>query len=259
MTDSPTNSPVAIQVDALAGVPHGFMTCEGGVSTGLAKGLQCGFGADDDEADVMANRHLAVEAVLPSGALAAPYQTHSPDVVTVTEAWPDGPKRPEGDAVVTDKPGIVLGIVTADCAPILLADKDAGVIGAAHAGWRGAATGVIANTIAAMEALGASRASIAAAIGPCIAQASYEVGEDMRANFADADHRFFVSGKPGHWHFDLEGFVAAQLVRAGLERISCLGLDTYKDEQRFYSFRRATHRGAANYGRQLSLIGLEAP
>lgn len=207
----------------------------------------------------MANRRLAVEAVLPGGVLAAPYQTHSRDVVTVAEPWPDGPQRPEGDAVVTDRTGIVLGIVTADCAPILLADKDAGVIGAAHAGWRGAATGVIANTIAAMEALGASRTNIAAAIGPCIAQASYEVGEDMRANFAEADHRFFAPGQPGHWQFDLEGFVAAQLARSGVERISCLSLDTYKDEQRFYSFRRATHRGDANYGRQLSLIGLEAP
>lgn len=251
--------PVAIQADSLSGVPHGFMTCEGGVSTGLALGLQCGFGADDAEADVMANRRLAVEAVLPGGALAAPYQTHSPDVVTVVEAWPDGPERPEGDAVVTDQPGVVLGIVTADCAPILLADKGAGVIGAAHAGWRGAATGVIANTVAAMEALGASRANIAAAIGPCIAQDSYEVGEDMRANFAEPDHQFFAPGKPGHWQFDLEGFVAEQLLRAGVERITCLGLDTYKDEQRFYSFRRATHQGKANYGRQLSLIGLEAP
>ena len=258
MADSPTNSPVAIQADSLAGLPHGFMTCEGGVSPGLAKGLQCGFGADDTESDVMANRRLAVETVLPGGALAAPYQTHSPDALTVAEAWPDGPTRPEGDAVVTDQPGVVLGIVTADCAPILLADKDAGVIGAAHAGWRGAATGVIANTVAAMEALGANRANIAAAIGPCIAQDSYEVGDDMRGNFADADHRFFAPGKPGHWQFDLEGFVAAQLDRSGVGRISGLGLDTYRDEQRFYSFRRATHRGEANYGRQLSLIGLAA-
>lgn len=249
-------TPKPVRASALGNVPHGFMTCEGGVSTGLAKGLQCGFGADDDEADVLENRRLAVEAVLPGGQLAAPYQTHSKDALVVRECWVDGPVRPEGDAVVTDRPGIALGIVTADCAPILLADKSAGVIGAAHAGWRGAVGGVLENTVAAMEGLGAARANITAAIGPSIAQASYEVGEDMRAEFAEVDQQFFAKGKPGHWQFDLEGFVAAQLSRSGVGQIEPLSLDTYVDEARFYSFRRATHQAAANYGRQLSLIAL---
>ena len=249
-------NPVAIQAEVLSGFSHGFMTREGGVSTGLASGLQCGFGADDVETDVMENRRRAVEAVLPGAAVAAPYQTHSPDALTVIEGWADGPRRPEGDAVVTDRPGVLLGIVTADCAPVLLADEQAGVIGAAHAGWRGAATGVIANTVDAMKALGAKHANIAAAIGPCIAQDSYEVGDGMRREFAEPDHRFFLPGKPGHWQFDLEGFVAAQLERSGIEQIEPLCLDTYVDDARFYSFRRATHHGEANYGRQISLIGM---
>jgi YfiH family protein len=158
--------------------------------------------------------------------------------------------------MATDRPGVVLGVVTADCAPVLLADRQAGVVGAAHAGWRGAHAGVIERTVAAMERLGAVRARIAAAIGPAIAQPSYEVDARFRENFAGADERFFAAGRDGRWQFDLEGYVAARLEVAGVGSVEPLGLDTYTDEARFYSYRRATHRGAPNYGRQFSLIGL---
>ena len=165
---------------------------------------------------------------------------------------------PDGDALVTDQRGFSLAIVTADCAPVLLVDSHAGVIGAAHAGWRGAVGGVLEETIGAMEALGASRNAIAGAIGPCIAQASYEVDAPFRAHFSEADLRHFSAGDPDHWHFDLPGFVAARLIDAGVTQIDNLGIDTYSDEKRFHSYRRATHRGEASYGRQISLIGLSA-
>jgi polyphenol oxidase len=157
---------------------------------------------------------------------------------------------------VTDRPGLLLGILTADCAPVLLADRDAGVVAAAHAGWRGAHGGVLENTVAAMERLGASPANIVAAIGPAIAQASYEVDESFRSRFADQDAGLFGPGRPGHWQFDLEGYCAQRLAAAGVGRIEALGLDTYADEARFFSFRRATHRGEPDYGRQMALIGL---
>lgn len=181
-------------------------------------------------------------------------QVHSSLVQAVSE--PFAGDLPEVDALVTATPGLALGIVTADCAPVLLADLEAGVIGAAHAGWRGAHGGVIPATVEAMVKLGAVPARIAAAIGPCVARASYEVDEPFRARFTSQDDRFFTAGRPGHWQFDLEAFVTAQLLQCGIERIDPLGLDTYADPARFHSFRRSTHRGVSALGRQFSLIAL---
>jgi polyphenol oxidase len=195
---------------------------------------------------------------MPDRRLLTLFQVHSPDCVTVAEPWADS-ARPHADALVTDRPGLLLGILTADCAPVLFADGEAGVIGAAHAGWKGAFAGVVENTVAAMEALGARRERIAAAIGPCIAQVSYEVDQAFADRFisADPDHaRFFAPGKSAHYQFDLEGYVAARLAAAGIERVEPLGLDTYMQPDRFYSFRRATHHGEPAYGRQIALIGL---
>jgi YfiH family protein len=183
------------------------------------------------------------------------YQVHSPVCVTVTEPWPDA-ARPHADALVTDRPGLLLGILTADCAPVLFVDRAAGVIGAAHAGWKGALAGVTDQTITAMCALGADRARIAAAIGPCIACASYEVDDSFRARFSAENGEFFSPGRPGHWQFDLEAYVAHRLKMAGIAVVERLGLDTYAAPQRFFSFRRATHRSEPAYGRQIALIGL---
>ena len=242
----------------LGGVPHGFLGRRGGVSTGVAAGLNTGLGSGDEEEAVAENRRRAAEAVLPGAPLVGVYQIHSPDCVVVDAPWSDA-ERPHADALVTRHKGMLLGIVTADCAPVLLADRAAGVIGAAHAGWKGAISGVADNTIAAMEALGARRASIVAAVGPCIAQASYEVDDGFRERFVAADASnvaCFAAGREGHWHFNLEGYVAGRLRGAGLAQVECLGLDTYPQETRFFSYRRATHRGEPAYGRQLSLIGL---
>ena len=241
----------------LAGVPHGFLGRRGGHSQGLVAGLNAGLGAGDDAAAAQANRALAVQAVLPGAALASVYQIHSPTCVTVSAPWPDD-QRPQADALVTDRPGVLLGIVTADCAPVLLADRAAGVIGAAHAGWKGAAAGVTDQTIAAMEALGARRSRIVAAVGPCIAQASYEVDSGFVARLCaedPANQQFFAQGQPGHAQFDLEGYVAARLESAGIAAVERLRLDTYPDPARFYSYRRATHLGEPGYGRQIALIG----
>ncbi len=246
-----------LTADALAGVPHGFLGRRGGISTGEVAGLNVGLGAGDDDAAVAENRRRAAAAVLPGAELATVYQVHSADCVVVTEPWPLD-QRPHADAMVTDRPGVLLGIVTADCAPVLFADREAGVIGAAHAGWKGALGGVCEATISAMITLGASPGSIKAAIGPCIAQASYEVTESFRDSFPDAAE-CFAPGRVGHWQFDLERFVAVRLESAGIGVISRLSQDTYAQDDRFFSFRRATHRGEANYGRQISLIGLAEP
>ncbi|WP_226662677.1 peptidoglycan editing factor PgeF [Alteriqipengyuania lutimaris] len=250
--------PVPIRAAALEGVPHGFFGRQGGVSTGEVAGLQVGFGAGDDPEFVAENRRRVIAAVLPGAGLAMPFQVHSPDVAVVS-APVEGDDRPRVDALVSATPGLLIGVVTADCAPVLLADRQAGVVAAAHAGWRGAKEGVLANTVAEMERLGADRSRIGAAIGPTIAQPSYEVDAGFRDAFlADdpATDRFFASGKPGHFQFDLPGFVAAQLAAAGVGKVENLGLDTYADPARFYSFRRATHRGEATYGRQGAFIGL---
>lgn len=241
----------------LAGAAHGFLGRKGGVSTGDLAGLNVSY-SEDDPALTSENRRRAVEAVLPGGILQTCFQIHSPDVVTVTEPWADA-DRPRADALVTDRPGVVLGVLTADCAPVLFCDAQAGVVGAAHAGWKGAFTGVTDATIAAMEALGASRDRIAAVVGPCIAQKSYEVDAGFEARFleqAGENERFFRAGRDGHAWFDLEGYVASRLRDAGLAKVGMLGEDTYAQEARFYSFRRATHRKEPGYGRQISLIGL---
>ena len=253
------DNPEAIRADILAGVPHGFLGRRGGVSQGDVAGLNCGLGSGDEPADVAENRRRAANAVLPGAPLVSVYQVHSPRCVVVAEPWGDD-ARPEADALVTDRPGLLLAIVTADCAPVLLADREAGVIGAAHAGWKGALTGVTDETVAAMESLGARRGSIVAAIGPCIAQESYEVDEGFAARFEAEDAanaRFFAPGRPGHRHFDLEAYVAHRLESRGIGQVARLGLDTYPATDRFYSFRRATHRQEPAYGRQISLIGLE--
>lgn len=239
----------------LGTIPHGFFGRRGGTSQGIVAGLQCGFGAEQDRAAVHANRTIACEAVVPGGRLVSVHQTHSADVVTVTEPW-DEDSRPSADALVTDRPGLVLGIVTADCAPVLLADHAAGVIGAAHAGWRGAYGSVLENTVAAMAALGAVPGNIAAAIGPTIQQASYEVDDVFHARFEQEDAGLFAPGRAGHWQFDLPGYVAARLRRAGVSRVESVGLDTCALEDRFYSYRRATRRQEPCYGRQISLIAL---
>jgi polyphenol oxidase len=241
----------------LLSVPHGFLGRAGGVSQGEVAGLNVGLGSGDDPAAIAENRRRAVAAMAPGTALATVYQVHSADCVPVTRPWPDD-QRPHADALVTDRPGITLGILTADCAPVLFADHEAGVIGAAHAGWKGATAGVTDATIAAMEELGADRTRIAAAVGPCIAQASYEVDAAFRDRFrTEGDNSaYFVAGAPGHWQFDLERYVADRLIGAGLNRVAKLGLDTYAAPQRFYSYRRACHRNEAAYGRQISLISL---
>jgi YfiH family protein len=243
---------------ALDGVPHGFLGRRGGVSTGLVAGLNVGTGSADDPEAIAENRRRAAEAVLLCAPLVTLYQVHSPDAVAVIEPF-DERLRPRADALVTDRPGLALGILTADCAPVLLADREAEVVGAAHAGWKGAIGGVTDSTIALMESLGARRERIVAAIGPCIARASYEVDQDFFRRFAEADpanERFFADGKPDHFQFDLEAYVAHRLAAAGIRTVETLGLDTYSDEDGFYSFRRATHRGEPDYGRQISIIGL---
>jgi YfiH family protein len=243
---------------ALAGAAHGFCGRRGGVSQGVHAGLNVGWGSEDDPVATAENRARAVAAVLPGAALVCAWQFHSPEVVTVTDPWPDS-ERPRADALVTDRPGVLLGILTADCAPVLLHDPLAGVVGAAHAGWKGAFTGVTDATITAMEALGAQRARIAAVVGPCIAQKSYEVDEMFEQRFAQADpanERFFRAGRAGHAWFDLEGYVADRLRQAGVDTVAMLGEDTYAQPDRFFSFRRATHRGEPDYGREISLIGL---
>jgi len=244
-----------IHAPSLEGIPHGFLGRRGGVSQGTIAGLNVGHGAEDDSEAVAENRRRAVAAVLPDAQLATVYQVHSPDAVEVREPWPHD-ERPRADAMVTDRPGLLLGVVTADCAPVLFADREAGVVGAAHAGWRGAHGGVVENTIAAMERLGARAERIAAAVGPAIAQASYEVDARFRDDFTSDEARFFAPGRAGHWQFDLEGYIAARLRAAGIATVDALGLDTYADEARFFSYRRATHRGVPTYGRQFSLIGL---
>jgi len=259
LAEAPPGAEVeAIRAAALDAVRHGFLGRSGGVSTGPIAGLNVGHGAGDDPAAVAANRALATNAVGPGCRLVTLYQVHSATCVTVSEPWPEA-ERPQADALVTDRPGLLLGILTADCAPILLADRQAGVVGAAHAGWKGALAGVGPATVSAMIALGARPDRIIAAIGPCIMQPSYEVDEAFRDRFVAADRvntRYFKPGRPGYQQFDLSDFVAASLNSAGVETVERLDLDTYSSPDRFYSFRRATHRGEPAYGRQIALIGL---
>jgi YfiH family protein len=242
-------------------IAHGFFGRTGGVSEGLYASLNCGPGSRDARANVIENRRRVLEK-LAGGAdakLVTLYQIHSPHAVAVTAPWEIG-EQPQADAMATNVPGIALGILTADCAPVLLADNEAGVIGAAHAGWKGAAGGVIAAVVKAMEELGASRARIRAAIGPAISQTNYEVGPEFRTHFVEMDSahaRFFEAGsRPDHWQFDLEGFVADRLAEAQIRDVERLATCTYADADAFFSFRRTTHRGEPDYGRDISAIML---
>jgi YfiH family protein len=243
---------------SLGQFPHGFLGRRGGMSVGDCAGLNVGFGSKDDPEAIAGNRRLAVAALLPGSELATVYQVHGAEAVVADHRWPQD-ERPHADAMVTDRPNLLLSILTADCAPVLFADHRAVVVGAAHAGWRGALAGVTDATIAAMERLGARRENIHAAVGPCIGQPSYEVDEAFRAQFRDADPdnaRFFIAGPAGKPHFDLEAYVVHRLLAAGIGEVEALNLDTYADPDRFFSFRRATHRGEADYGRQLSAIAI---
>ncbi len=248
-----------LRTPLLEPVAHGFLGRRGGVSAGIHGGLNVGLGSEDDADSVAENRRRARDAVLPGARLVTCYQIHSAEAVTIL-APPEDDVRPHGDALVTNRPGLLLGILTADCAPVLFADVEAGVVGAAHAGWKGALGGITDATLLAMEALGARRERIAAAIGPCIARASYEVDAAFLRRFAEAapeNERFFADGtRADHYQFDLEAYVAHRLAAAGVARVAALGEDTYTQEDRFFSFRRATHRSEPSYGRQISLIGL---
>jgi polyphenol oxidase len=244
----------------LGDVPHGFLSRVGGISTGIYAGLNCSLGSDDVQENVLENRKRAVAAIMPGAALARVYQIHSPDVVTVTGPI-DQHNPPKADALVTDRPNILLAVQTADCVPVLFADYQAGVVGAAHSGWKGSFSGVNESTLTAMEALGAKRDRIACAIGPCIAQKSYEVDAGFFRRFAEADptnERFFLDGKAGHYQFDIEGYVASRLAAAGITKVECMGEDTYAQPERFFSYRRSCHLNEPGYGGQMSLIGMPA-
>jgi YfiH family protein len=251
-----------ITTDALAtdGIRHTFFTRLGGVSEGIFASLNCGFGSGDAEARVSENRRRAAAALdLAADQLVTCYQVHSPRVAVVERPW-RREDRPRADAMVTHMPGIALGILTADCAPVLFADAAARVIGAAHAGWRGAVGGVLEATVAAMSKLGAAPQRIAAAIGPCIAQASYEVGPEFPAPFLAenlANAALFVpAARAGHFLFDLPGYVAQRLARLGLARIARTGGDTAAEPGRFFSYRRSCLLKEPDYGREISAIAL---
>jgi YfiH family protein len=245
---------------ALSGVRHGFFTRNGGASAGLYGSNNCAFGSNDDRDDVARNRDACARR-LGASSLVTVYQRHTADVVTVEEPWP-WDQNPVADALVTSAPGIAIGILTADCTPVLLADAAAGVVGAAHAGWRGAFDGVLENTVAAMTKLGAKPTHIVAAVGPCIAQASYEVGPEFAARFTARDPGYagyFTAPKAsGHVHFDLAKFCADRLRGAGVGTIAVQGGDTCAQDTVFFSYRRSVLRREPDYGRQLSAISLDA-
>ena len=249
-------------LNGLANIRHGFFTRVGGISDGIYAGKNCGFGSGDDPDNVARNRARCIAEMADGvAALVTAYQVHSSAAAVVEAPWQ--PKdAPQVDGLVTDRPNIALGILTADCAPILFADSEAGVIGAAHAGWKGASGGILEATVLAMESLGAAARRIVAAVGPCIAQASYEVGPEFRDRFLAQDRandRFFQAGRrPGHPHFDLKGYVVAQLDGLGLAGIEADGHDTVAEEELFFSYRRATLRGEDDYGRGLSAIMIES-
>ena len=244
-------------LDDLPGLRHGFFTREGGVSEGHYASLNCGFGSGDEPARVAENRaRIAGRLKVPAERLVTVYQIHSPEVVVADEPWRPG-DAPQADALVTDRPGLALGILTADCVPVLFADPAAGIIGAAHAGWKGARGGVLASTVAAMSRLGARPERMVAAIGPCIAQDSYEVGPEFPGQFEGDEAAFFKpSARPGHFLFDLGGLVEKRLADEGIGVVSRCAADTAAEEERFFSYRRATLRGEPVYGRGLSVIVL---
>lgn len=252
-----------LQASLLSMLPrirHGFFTRHGGVSDGFYDSLNGGLGSDDAPARVTENRaRMAAALGVAPDRLVTAYQIHSPDVVVATQPWPRT-SAPRADAVVTRVRGLAVGVTTADCGPLLLADAEAGVVGAAHAGWRGALAGVIEAAVAAMERLGAARTRMVVALGPMIRQANYEVGPDFVARFAAADPdnaRFFApAARDGHAMFDLAGYIASRLQDAGVGRIEDLGHCTYAEAARFFSYRRSTHRAEADYGRHVNAIAL---
>jgi len=255
--------PQPITADCLAecrGIAHGFFTREGGVSEGIYASLNCGLGSNDERARVVENRTRVARSLGADGdRLLTCYQVHSADAVVVTEPW-TADTMPKADAMVTRTPGIVLGALAADCAPVLFADPEAGVIAAAHAGWKGAFDGVLDATIECMIAVGARRHKIRASLGPCIGPDAYEVGPEFEARFVEAspgNARFFHRPDPaGRPRFDLPAYVLSRLERGGLETIENCTACTYSDPARFFSYRRATHAREADYGRQISAIGL---
>ncbi|WP_033075559.1 peptidoglycan editing factor PgeF [Sphingopyxis sp. MWB1] len=243
----------------LAGIPHGFFGRQGGVSDGELASLNCGLGSDDDPALIAENRRRVADSLLPGAALAGLYQVHGNRCVILDESS-NLSARPEADAMATRAPGLLLGILTADCVPVLFSDRAAGVVGAAHAGWKGALAGVTDSTLDAMETLGARREHIAAAIGPCIGRASYEVDDAFVQRFVADDpgneHFFAAGARAGHAMFDIAAYVAARLARAGVATVAIDGADTYAEAETYYSYRRACHRQENSYGRQLSVIGV---
>lgn len=250
---------IADPLAAADNIRHGFFTRRGGASEGIYASLNCGLGSDDDKARVHENRHRAMREVgLAEDALRTVYQIHSANVVTV-EDGAEATSDTRADALVSTLPGIALGVLAADCAPVLLADPKNRVIGAAHSGWRGAVSGVIEATVEAMVALGATPEGITAVVGPCIGQGSYEVGAEFPLPFQEqnaANDRFFAPGRrDGHLQFDLAGYVLSRLAAAGVSAASALGTDTYADEDLF-SYRRTCHRSEPDYGRNLSVIAL---
>jgi polyphenol oxidase len=246
----------------LAGIRHGFFTRAGGVSTGVYASLNAGIGSRDAPQNVAENRaRMAGYLGITPDRFLTCYQVHSPDAVIVVEPW-GAEARPRADAMATATPGIASGVATADCGPVLFADPVAKVIGAAHAGWRGALGGVTDRAVAAMESLGAVRARIVAAIGPMIRQSNYETGADLRDRFLAADAgnaRFFrPAARADHFMFDLAGYVAARLAEAGVGRVEDIGACTYADADQFFSYRRMTHRSEPDYGRHVNAIVLTA-
>lgn len=243
--------------EALHPVTHGFFSRKGGASSGIFQGLNCGQGSTDlSEAVAMNRERVAHSLGLEPRALIGVHQIHSPDVETVTDIWD---KPPKADALVTDRPGLALSVLTADCQPVLFADAQAGVIGAAHAGWRGALTGILGNTVKAMTRLGAKPERITAVIGPTISQRAYEVGPEFMDSFLAEDpgfDQFFAGGAGDRLHFDLPGFGLHMLRAAGVGHAAWTGHCTFSDAERFFSFRRATHRHEADYGRLISAIRL---
>jgi YfiH family protein len=251
---------ITSQALAAANIAHGFFTREGGHSTGLFSSLNCGLGSGDDK-DIVRRNRAAVAGALGVGepSLLSAYQVHSAEALHVHEPW-DTVDRPKVDALVTATPGLAIGILTADCGPLLFADPQAGVIGAAHAGWKGALMGITEATLAAMEQLGARRSHISAVIGPMISQAAYETGPEFAERFTDQDKShakyFTPSPRPRHAMFDLPGYLEDRLRREGAGQVVNLALCTFSDEQRFFSYRRTTHRSEKDYGRQISAIVL---
>lgn len=248
-------------LNALPGLRHAFFTRKGGVSEGIYASLNCGLGSKDDPERVHENRRRVLVALELDGApLLTPNQVHSPDVAVVEEAWADG-EAPRVDALVTDKRGLALGVASADCVPVLFVDAEAEVIGAAHAGWRGALAGVTDTTLEAMAGLGARCDRIIAGIGPAICQRSYEVGAEFPVPFLEQDLAnqcfFYPAARAGRHRFDLKGYVARRLAQAGLSQVQCLPSDTCAEEERFFSYRRACLTGERDYGRSLSVIALE--